>query len=156
MSTWPGSDFSKAIFVPSISTYSKVTSGASDIPLFIPSKDLAWQFKLQRVWERLIHGRGLFVLFYVFLIIKGISNGGDQLNDFLKLVYICHADTGQNNNLTMESLPPSKFLYDDISNCNPENGKFSCSAVFPSLPLAVSWLRNSSRDNPKLRLQVMF
>lgn len=116
-----GSDFSKAIFVPSISTYSKVTSGASDIPLFIPSKDLAWQFKLQRVWERLIHGR----------------------------------DTGLNNNLTMENLPPSEFLYDDISHCNPENGKFSCSAVFPSLPLAVSWLRNSARDNPKLRLQVL-
>lgn len=116
-----GSDFSKAIFVPSISTYSKVTSGASDIPLFIPSKDLAWQFKLQRVWERLIHGR----------------------------------DTGLNNNLTMENLPPPEFLYDDISHCNPENGKFSCSAVFPSLPLAVSWLRNSARDNPKLRLQVL-
>lgn len=101
-------------------------------------------------WERFVR----FVL--RFLIIKGISNGGDQLNDFLKLVYICHADTGLNNNLMMESLPPSEFLYDDISHCNPENGKFSCSAVFPSLPLAVSWLRNSARDNPKLRLQVMF
>nr|GEU31264.1 folylpolyglutamate synthase isoform X1 [Tanacetum cinerariifolium] len=114
-----GSDFSKAIFVPSISTYSKVTSGASDIPLYVPSKDLAWQFKLQRVWERLVHGR----------------------------------DTGPTNNLTMENLPSPEFLFDDISHCNPENGKFSCTTVFPSLPLAVSWLRNSARDNPKLRLQ---
>ncbi|KVH94762.1 Folylpolyglutamate synthetase [Cynara cardunculus var. scolymus] len=99
-----GSHFSKAIFVPSISTYSKVTSGSSDIPLNIPSKDLAWQFNLQRVWERSIHGR----------------------------------DFGVNKNVKMEAaenLPSPEFLYnDDISRCN---GNFSCSAVFPSLPLAV-------------------
>ncbi|XP_024980813.1 folylpolyglutamate synthase [Cynara cardunculus var. scolymus] len=117
-----GSHFSKAIFVPSISTYSKVTSGSSDIPLNIPSKDLAWQFNLQRVWERSIHGR----------------------------------DFGVNKNVKMEAaenLPSPEFLYnDDISRCN---GNFSCSAVFPSLPLAVSWLRNSARDNPSLKLQVL-
>ncbi|MFS7892100.1 putative tetrahydrofolate synthase [Helianthus anomalus] len=56
----------------------------------------------------------------------------------------------------MEVMPPTEFLYDDISHCNPENGKFSCSAVFSSLPMAVSFLRKSARDNPSLRLQVMF
>ncbi|KAL8261616.1 hypothetical protein R6Q59_025665 [Mikania micrantha] len=116
-----GSDFSKAIFVPSISTYSKVTSGNSDIPINIPAKDLAWQFNLQRVWERIIHGK----------------------------------DIGINKNSTMESIPPTEFLYDDVSHCRPEIGKFSCSAVFPSLPMAVSFLRNSARDNPSLRLQVL-
>ncbi|KAI3507456.1 hypothetical protein L1887_22442 [Cichorium endivia] len=119
-----GSHFSKAIFVPSISTYSKVTSGASDIPLNIPSKDLTWQFNLQRIWERIIHGK----------------------------------DIGVNKSVKMEAaenLPPAQFLYDDISQCNPANGNFSCSAVFPSLPLAVSWLRKSARENPSLRLQVL-
>ncbi|CAI9103046.1 OLC1v1001475C1 [Oldenlandia corymbosa var. corymbosa] len=52
-----GTHFSKAIFVPSISTYSKVTSGASVIPFDSPAKDLTWQFKLQRTWERIIHGK---------------------------------------------------------------------------------------------------
>ncbi|KAM0027443.1 putative tetrahydrofolate synthase [Helianthus debilis subsp. tardiflorus] len=116
-----GSDFSKAIFVPSISTYSKVTSGNSDIPINTPSKDLAWQLNLQRVWERIIHRK----------------------------------DIGINKNSKMEVMPPTEFLYDDISHCKPENGKFSCSAVFPSLPMAVSFLRKSARDNPSLRLQVL-
>ncbi|KAK6124732.1 hypothetical protein DH2020_041527 [Rehmannia glutinosa] len=49
--------FKKAIFVPSISTYSKVTSGSSAIPADIRSKDLTWQFNLQRVWEKIIHGK---------------------------------------------------------------------------------------------------
>ncbi|KAJ0742824.1 putative tetrahydrofolate synthase [Helianthus annuus] len=117
-----GSSFSKAIFVPSISTYSKVTSGNSDIPINTPSKDLAWQFNLQRVWERIIHRKDI---------------------------------GGINKNSKMEVMPPTEFLYDDISHCNPENGKFSCSAVFPSLPMAVSFLRKSARDNPSLRLQVL-
>ncbi|KAI3472240.1 hypothetical protein Pfo_029728 [Paulownia fortunei] len=52
-----GTCFAKAIFVPSISTYNKVTSGSSAIPLEIPSKDLTWQFNLQRVWEKIIHGK---------------------------------------------------------------------------------------------------
>ncbi|KAL7582490.1 hypothetical protein Lser_V15G42647 [Lactuca serriola] len=121
-----GSDFSKAIFVPSISTYSKVTSGASDIPLSIPSKDLTWQFNLQRVWERIIHGKEIGVNKSVKLKMEAAEN-----------------------------LPPPEFLYDDISHCNPANGNFSCSAVFPSLPLAVSWLRKSARENPSLRLQVL-
>ncbi|XP_051149329.1 folylpolyglutamate synthase isoform X2 [Andrographis paniculata] len=52
-----GTYFAKAIFVPSISTYSKVTSGSSAIPLEGSSKDLSWQFNLQRVWEKIIHGK---------------------------------------------------------------------------------------------------
>ncbi|KAJ9565411.1 hypothetical protein OSB04_001377 [Centaurea solstitialis] len=110
-----GCDFSKAIFVPSISTYSKVTSGAS---LDIPSKDLEWQFNLQRVWERIIHGR---------------------------------ADIGVKKNVKMEG---AEFIYDDDDD-TPSNGEFSCSAVFPSLPLALSWLRNCARENPSLKLQVL-
>ncbi|KAL0359584.1 UNVERIFIED_CONTAM: Folylpolyglutamate synthase [Sesamum angustifolium] len=52
-----GTYFTKAIFVPSISTYGKVTSGSSAIPSENPSKDLTWQFNLQRVWEKIIHGK---------------------------------------------------------------------------------------------------
>lgn len=53
-----GTYFTRAIFVPGISTYNKVTSGSSAIPLEFPSKDLTWQFNLQRVWEKIIHGKG--------------------------------------------------------------------------------------------------
>ncbi|KAK3039643.1 hypothetical protein RJ639_027234 [Escallonia herrerae] len=53
-----GSHFSKAIFVPSMSTYNKVTSGASFNPSDITTKDLSWQFNLQRIWEKIIHGSG--------------------------------------------------------------------------------------------------
>ncbi|KAL3632525.1 Folylpolyglutamate synthase [Castilleja foliolosa] len=52
-----GTYFTKAIFVPSISTYSKVTSGSSVIPVVKTAKDLTWQFNLQRVWEKIIHGK---------------------------------------------------------------------------------------------------
>lgn len=52
-----GTYFSKAIFVPSISKYSKVTSASSAVPLDSLSKDLTWQFNLQSVWERIIHGK---------------------------------------------------------------------------------------------------
>ncbi|KAG8372035.1 hypothetical protein BUALT_Bualt12G0024800 [Buddleja alternifolia] len=54
-----GTYFAKAIFVPSISKYSKVTSAYTAIPLEIRSKDLTWQFKLQRVWEKIIHGKDI-------------------------------------------------------------------------------------------------
>lgn len=53
-----GTHFSKAIFVPSMSAYNKITSGTSTIPLNIPQKDLSWQFNLQRVWERIRCGKG--------------------------------------------------------------------------------------------------
>ena len=53
-----GTFFSKAIFVPSLSTYNKVTSGTSVIPSDISSKDLSWQFSLQRLWEKIVHGIG--------------------------------------------------------------------------------------------------
>lgn len=56
--TRSGTHFSKAIFVPSMSTYNKVTSGASVIPPDIHVRDLSWQLNLQRIWEKLIHGKG--------------------------------------------------------------------------------------------------
>ncbi|XP_058081184.1 folylpolyglutamate synthase-like isoform X2 [Magnolia sinica] len=51
-----GVHFSKALFVPSISTYHKVDSAAS-IALET-TKDLSWQSTLQRTWEKIIHGKG--------------------------------------------------------------------------------------------------
>lgn len=55
-----GTHFSKALFVPSMSTYSKVTSGTSVITSDVPTnRDLSWQYNLQRIWEKIIHGKGL-------------------------------------------------------------------------------------------------
>ncbi|KAH9648955.1 Folylpolyglutamate synthase [Citrus sinensis] len=108
-----GTHFSKALFVPSVSTYSKVTSGSSFIPLAISGKDLSWQFSLQRLWERIIHGE------------------------------------------STEILPPCKFLYEDAPLCSPAEECFACSAVIPSLPLTIKWLRDSVQENPSIRVQVL-
>ncbi|XP_049392269.1 folylpolyglutamate synthase isoform X5 [Solanum stenotomum] len=115
--------FSKAIFVPSISAYTKVTSAASTIPSYTPGKDLSWQFNLQRIWERMIHG-------------KDVLDQNHKIN----------ASAG---------LPPHEFLYEETSHCSPEDRYFTSSAVFPSLPLTINWLRDCVRENPSLRLQVL-
>ncbi|XAR69898.1 Tetrahydrofolate synthase [Bertholletia excelsa] len=52
-----GVHFSKAIFVPSMSIYNKVTSAASVIPPDTTVRDLSWQFSIQRIWEKIIHGK---------------------------------------------------------------------------------------------------
>ncbi|KAH9648953.1 Folylpolyglutamate synthase [Citrus sinensis] len=119
-----GTHFSKALFVPSVSTYSKVTSGSSFIPLAISGKDLSWQFSLQRLWERIIHG----------------------------------ADPVLEKSSMKESteiLPPCKFLYEDAPLCSPAEECFACSAVIPSLPLTIKWLRDSVQENPSIRVQVL-
>ncbi|KAM3280729.1 folylpolyglutamate synthase isoform X1 [Capsicum chacoense] len=115
--------FSKAIFVPSISAYTKVTSATSTIPSYVPGKDLSWQFNIQRIWERIIHGK-------------------DVLDQDLKI----NASAG---------LPPREFLYEEASRYCPEDRYFASSAVFPSLPLTINWLRDCVRENPSLRLQVL-
>ncbi|KAF9664638.1 hypothetical protein SADUNF_Sadunf16G0039100 [Salix dunnii] len=119
-----GTRFSKAIFVPSISTYSKVTSGTSVIPSDISSKDLSWQFSLQRLWERIVHG----------IDTDSLLEKSTKMGD-------------------VETLPRREFLYEDASNCSPSNGYLACSAVIPSLPLTIKWLRDCVRENPSLRLQ---
>ena len=53
----------------------------------------------------------------------------------------------------MASLPPPEFLYDDASHCSPADQHFSCSAVMPSLPLTIKWLRDCVKENPSLRVQ---
>lgn len=109
-----GTHFSKALFVPSMSAYTKVTSAASVIPSDI-RKDLSWQFSLQRLWEKIMHGEDP-------VLEKSL------------------------NMKVAETLPPSEFLYEDASRC---------SAVMPSLPLAIKWLRDCVKENPSLRVQVL-
>ncbi|KAI5583765.1 hypothetical protein POPTR_006G045400v4 [Populus trichocarpa] len=121
-----GTFFSKAIFVPSISTYNKVTSGTSVVPSDISSKDLSWQFSLQRLWEKIVHG-----IDTDSLLEKSTKMDG------------------------AETLPRRQFLYEDASNCSPTDGYLACSAVIPSLPLTIKWLRHCVRENPSLRLQVL-
>ncbi|KAA8518078.1 hypothetical protein F0562_015552 [Nyssa sinensis] len=118
-----GTHFSKAIFVPSMSTYNKVTSAAS-IPLDVSARDLSWQFNLQRIWEKIIHGKD--------------------------------AELGKSSRMdSAENLPPHEFLYEDVSRCRPADNYFACSAVIPSLPLTINWLRDCVRENPSLRIQVL-
>ncbi|KAJ9184910.1 hypothetical protein P3X46_004595 [Hevea brasiliensis] len=118
--------FSKAIFVPCISTYNKVTSGTSAIPSGISSQDLSWQFSLQRLWEKIIHG----------------IDGDVLLDKSSKLA-------------SAETLPPREFLYEDASGCSPADGILACSSVISSLPLTINWLRDCVRENPTLRIQVL-
>ncbi|XVE95862.1 hypothetical protein REPUB_Repub02eG0170700 [Reevesia pubescens] len=114
-----GTHFSKALFVPNMSTYNKVTSGTSIIASDSSRKDLSWQFSLQRVWEKVIHGAGY---------------ESSMMN--------CTA-----------SLPSLEFLYDDAFHCSPADQHLACSAVMPSLPLTIKWLRDCVKQNPSLRVQ---
>ncbi|KAK1366064.1 Folylpolyglutamate synthase [Heracleum sosnowskyi] len=56
-----GSHFSKAIFIPNLSIYNKVTSGASIIPMDIRARDLSWQLHLQRMWEKIVNGKDVML-----------------------------------------------------------------------------------------------
>ncbi|KAK6941765.1 hypothetical protein RJ641_027142, partial [Dillenia turbinata] len=116
-----GTHFSKALFVPSMSTYGRVTSGASVVTLDIPNKDLSWQFNLQRIWEKIILGKDL-------TLEKASRTDNPEL------------------------LPPHEFLYEDTSSSPYTDRCFTCSAVIPSLPLTVKWLRDCVKENPSLRV----
>ncbi|KAK1316389.1 Folylpolyglutamate synthase [Acorus calamus] len=119
-----GVHFSKAIFVPSISTYYKVDSGSSAIPIDT-SKDVSWQATLQRTWERIIHGK------------DAISNGSLKTENSFKL-------------------PSNGFAHGKFSQkCNFEEKQFNCSAIIPSLPLTIKWLRDCAKENPSIRVQVL-
>ncbi|CAN7075449.1 unnamed protein product [Brassica oleracea var. botrytis] len=118
-----GTHFSRALFVPSMSTYNKVISGASAIPLDTRRKDLTWQFRLQKLWERSIQG----------------------------------TDAALDHTLNPDgitSLPPHDFLCEDAPHCGGPAGTHS-SAVMPSLPLTINWLRDCVRRNPSLKLEVL-
>ncbi|XP_020522269.1 folylpolyglutamate synthase isoform X2 [Amborella trichopoda] len=117
--------FSKALLVPSLSTYSKVDSAMSAIPSDV-TKDLSWQFRLQKTWERIIHGTD--------------------------------ANFEENPKLSdPELLPPSyDFIGEDHPlNCNLRSSNLTSSAVIPSLPVALEWLRKCVKGDPNLRLQVL-
>ncbi|XP_052175745.1 folylpolyglutamate synthase isoform X2 [Diospyros lotus] len=119
-----GTHFSKAIFVPSMSTYRKVTSGMSVIPADTPARDLSWQFNLQKIWEKMIHGK------------DAVADKGSKIDG-------------------LQTLPPHEFLYQDSSHCNPADRHFACSAVIPTLPLTINWLRDCAKRYPSLRIQVL-
>ncbi|KAL0339719.1 UNVERIFIED_CONTAM: Folylpolyglutamate synthase [Sesamum radiatum] len=129
-----GTYFTKAIFVPSISTYGKVTSGSSAIPSENPSKDLTWQFNLQRVWEKIIHGKGI-VASCPFVQADCLRKSSEMQ--------------------IAESTPPRRFIHEDMSNCKPSDGHFACSAVVSSLPMTINWLRDYVKENPSFRIQVL-
>ncbi|BFG37972.1 hypothetical protein CerSpe_242460 [Prunus speciosa] len=122
-----GTHFSKALFVPSMSTYNKVTSAASVIPADNCSRDLSWQFNLQRLWEKMIHGKDT------------------EVNTVI--------DTEPK--MDAAKILPYEFLYEDVSHCCPVENHFACSAVIPSLPLAIDWLRDCVKRNPSVRIQVL-
>lgn len=119
-----GSHFSKAIFVPNLSTYNRVTSGASVIPMDIPARDLSWQLHLQRMWEKIVNGKDVML-------------------------------NGKSKMVTAENLPSHEFLIESASCHSPEDGFFRRSAVIPSLPLSIKWLRDCARENPSLKFQVL-
>ncbi|KAG9459181.1 hypothetical protein H6P81_003689 [Aristolochia fimbriata] len=119
-----GVHFSKALFVPSLSSYHKVDSPTSAVATD-SKKDLSWQYTIQRTWEKIIHGKDV------------IAEENSKLN-------------------SSESMPTFDFVHDDSSlKCNPLCKQFACSAVLPSLPLTMKWLRDCVKENPSVRLQVL-
>ncbi|XP_058723992.1 folylpolyglutamate synthase-like isoform X2 [Vicia villosa] len=121
-----GIHFSRALFVPSLSKYTKVTSGASFIPSDLSGIDLSWQFNLQRIWEKIVHGKEMTTLLEKDFKIES------------KLM-----------------LPPKEFLYDNASKGCLSHNYSPSSAVIPSLPLTIKWLRDCAREHPATRLQVL-
>lgn len=76
-----------------------------------------------------------------------------------KLLFCSHAevDTLLDKGAKMDTakiFPPHEFLYEDASHCSPADNYFSCSAVMPSLPLTIKWLRDCVKENPSVRVQV--
>ncbi|XP_027367592.1 folylpolyglutamate synthase isoform X2 [Abrus precatorius] len=121
-----GIHFSRALFVPSMSKYTKVTSGASVISSDLHGIDLSWQFNLQRIWEKITHGKEVTT----------------SLEKDFKID-------------SKEILPPHEFLYDDSSNGLHSRNYLACSAVIPSLPMTIKWLRDCVKEHPSTRLQVL-
>ncbi|KAI5396549.1 Folylpolyglutamate synthase, variant 11 [Lathyrus oleraceus] len=121
-----GIHFSRALFVPSMSKYTKVTSGASVIPSDLSGIELSWQFNLQRIWEKIVHGK--------------------------EMTTLLEKDFKAESKLM---LPPNEFLYDNPSKGCPSHNYFPSSAVIPSLPLTIKWLRDCVREHPSTRLQVL-
>ncbi|KAJ1385179.1 Peptide chain release factor class I/class II [Sesbania bispinosa] len=121
-----GIRFSRALFVPSMSKYTKVTSGASVIPSDLSGIDLSWQLNLQKIWEKIMHGKEMTT---------------PLEKDF--------------KTDSKENLPPHEFLYDNASNGCPSHNNFAFSAVMPSLPLTIKWLRDCIKEHPSTRLQVL-
>lgn len=117
--------FSKVFFVPSMSTYYKVDSGTSTIPSDL-SQDVSWQSNLQRVWEKIIHGKR-----------DATIESCPKLEKLTKLA-------------SLDFLPR-----DPSQNYDSASQNFTNSAVIPSLPLTVKLLRDCVRENPCLRLQVL-
>nr|ACU17163.1 unknown [Glycine max] len=109
-----------------MSKYSKVTSGASVISSDLHGIDLSWQFNLQRIWEKITHGK--------------------------EMTTLLEKDFKIDNK---EILPPHEFLYDDASSGCHSHNYLARSAVIPSLPLTIKWLRDCVRDHPSTRLQVL-
>lgn len=57
--------------------------------------------------------------------------------------------------MDVATILPHEFLYEDASNCSSVDNHFACSAVIPSLPLAINWLRDCVKANPSVRIQVI-
>ncbi|XP_021282085.1 folylpolyglutamate synthase isoform X2 [Herrania umbratica] len=122
--TSSGTHFSKALFVPNMSKYNKVTSGTSITASDGTSSDFSWQFSLQRIWEKVIHGTDPVVVKSTMM------------------------------NCTV-SLPPLEFLYEDAFHCSTADQRLACSAVMPSLPQTIKWLRDCVKEKPSVRVQVL-
>ncbi|XP_017415457.1 folylpolyglutamate synthase isoform X6 [Vigna angularis] len=121
-----GVHFSRALFVPNMSKYSKVVSGASVISSDLHGIDLSWQINLQRIWEKITHGKEITV----------------PIEKDFKID-------------SKEIVPPPEFLNDNAPSGGHSHNCFASSAVIPSLPLAIKWLQDCVKEHPSTRLQVL-
>ncbi|XP_077219430.1 DHFS-FPGS homolog C isoform X2 [Tasmannia lanceolata] len=89
------------------------------------SKDLSWQCTLQKTWEKIIRGK------------DAIPEESSKLDN-------------------PECLPSFALLNDDHSpKFNTVGKQFTSSAVIPSLPTTIKWLRDCVKENPSIRIQVL-
>lgn len=121
--------------MPNQSVYNKVSSDAAAPTADAHQSDLSWQLTLQRVWQNLIQSE------------QGLSY---YVLDFL-LVYCRPSDSFLRN--VHSSL--ANFEVNSLTISDPgDTSEYGSSLVFPSLPLAIKWLRESALQNRSTRFQV--
>ena len=103
----------------------------------------------------------LYIYIYIFIFEDIIFVEPFETNLIRRLFLACncsHAEVDvafdKGCNINSAKTLPHEFLYQDASNCSPADNSFASSAVMPSLPMTIKWLRDCVKENPSLRLQV--
>jgi hypothetical protein len=80
----------------------------------------------------------------------------DELTSMLFFYLHAEVDTLLVKGAKMDNakILPHEFIYEGASRCSAADNYFACSAVMPSLPFTIKWLRDCVKKDPSLKVQV--